>query len=353
MELTALPKSSPYSDTELAKIAGQIDGFRQWQNKQRLLASAPDTGVDVQRVKQAMAFQDAEHLRHRIADLGSKGMHSCPSCAHQWPVEAASIEAIAADLALVNDVKKPYGLPTERKALVALLRAAQAWEDIQPQLTPLVDVHPCERPALDVAEIETHRLRNGYAIRRSDLNQEIKTVNMALTDLPDYVGQLRERQRFEDPLALYQDQRTAFDIWQRAFMAAQAEIATLIVPVQGYDKLVNLRNAEALYDTLRIRFELDLQRYTEGMTAVSNCLNEAEDWDRARQALTNLRGMVKQHLLPSLNKVASQYLAQMTGGERQIIHADEDFAITVDGQALNTLSGSGTCGLSIHLGNPR
>ncbi|SFD69436.1 AAA domain-containing protein [Sulfitobacter brevis] len=341
MELTALPKPSPYSDSELAKIAGQSDGFQQWQNKQRLLASAPDPGAGVQKVKQAMAFQDAEHLRHRIAALRSKGVHICPSCAHQWPVETASIEAIAADLALVNDVEKPEGVPTERKALLALLRAAQAWEDIQPQLTSLADVHPCERPALDFAEIENHRLRNGYAIRRSELNQEIKSLDMALAGLPDYVAQLRERQRFEDRLALYRDQQTAFDIWQRAFKAAQAEIATLIEPVKGYDKLATLRSAVVLYDTLRIRFELDLQRYTEGMAEVSDSLKEAEDWERARQALTNLRGMVKQHLLPSLNKVASQYLAQMTGGERQIIYADECFAITVDGQALNTLSGSG------------
>jgi len=118
-------------------------------------------------------------------------------------------------------------------------------------------------------------------------------------------------------------------------------MSALIAPVNGYDSLSALRNAVAIHDTLRARYETDLQLYTDGMSAATKHLEEADDWDRARKGLTNLRGMVKQHLIPSLNRVASQYLAQMTGGERQIIYADEDFAITVDGQALNTLSGSG------------
>jgi DNA repair exonuclease SbcCD ATPase subunit len=50
---------------------------------------------------------------------------------------------------------------------------------------------------------------------------------------------------------------------------------------------------------------------------------------------------VKQFLVPSLNRVASILLSQMTGGTRTTVMIDEEFEIMIDGQPLNTLSGSG------------
>lgn len=65
-----------------------------------------------------------------------------------------------------------------------------------------------------------------------------------------------------------------------------------------------------------------------------------------------LRGLVKQHLIPSLNRVASHLITGMTGGERQSIVIDEDFDVTVDGQPVDTLSGSGkaVANLALRLG---
>jgi exonuclease SbcC len=42
-----------------------------------------------------------------------------------------------------------------------------------------------------------------------------------------------------------------------------------------------------------------------------------------------------------LNKVASVLLNQMTGGARTSVIVDDEFNITVDGQQVQTLSGSG------------
>jgi DNA repair protein SbcC/Rad50 len=66
----------------------------------------------------------------------------------------------------------------------------------------------------------------------------------------------------------------------------------------------------------------------------------ADEWRKVKDAMTILRGLVKQHFIPSLNRVASHLITGMTGGQRQSIVVDEDFDVTVDGQALDTLSGS-------------
>lgn len=50
---------------------------------------------------------------------------------------------------------------------------------------------------------------------------------------------------------------------------------------------------------------------------------------------------MKQELAPSLSTAASRLIAAMTAGERRHVDVDHDFNITVDGQPLQTLSGSG------------
>ncbi len=79
---------------------------------------------------------------------------------------------------------------------------------------------------------------------------------------------------------------------------------------------------------------------------------QEEGYRKGKEALTILRKLVKQHLIPSLNKVASHYLSRMTGGQRNLIEVNEEFEIQVDGQPINTLSGSGkaVANLALRLG---
>ena len=61
---------------------------------------------------------------------------------------------------------------------------------------------------------------------------------------------------------------------------------------------------------------------------------------------------MKSHLLPSLNKVASTLISQMTNNQRKSIVIDDEFEILVDGQPVNTLSGSGkaVANLAVRIG---
>ena len=59
-------------------------------------------------------------------------------------------------------------------------------------------------------------------------------------------------------------------------------------------------------------------------------LERSGDYAEANKRLTELKSKVKSLLLPSLNKVASVLLSQMTGGERNLVTVDEDFEILLD-----------------------
>ena len=67
---------------------------------------------------------------------------------------------------------------------------------------------------------------------------------------------------------------------------------------------------------------------------------EVDNYDLAIAGLRNLKVSIKSYLVPSLNKVASAYLSQMTDGARSSVVISENFEIVVDGQPMEALSGS-------------
>ena len=95
-------------------------------------------------------------------------------------------------------------------------------------------------------------------------------------------------------------------------------------------------------------YEHDLLTYTLKKQAQKEANEKIEVLAAKREELLNVKAAliafkpkVKSHLIPSLNRVASGLLNQMTNGDRKVITVTDDFDIMVDGQAVETLSGSG------------
>ena len=101
-----------------------------------------------------------------------------------------------------------------------------------------------------------------------------------------------------------------------------------------YQMAVSFERALVTFDTQMLAYATDAAR-------VNQLTEEAAEYRRVKETLQVLRVLIKQHLLPSLNMVASQMLRDMTGGQRAQIQVDDEFEIQVDGQRLETLSGSG------------
>lgn len=90
-----------------------------------------------------------------------------------------------------------------------------------------------------------------------------------------------------------------------------------------------------------ITYQKNLTTYHTNLNKVLKLKEEADQWGRAKQAIVELRTRVKGYLLPSLNKVATNLISSMTGGELSWITVNDNFDITVEGQRLETLSGAG------------
>lgn len=148
------------------------------------------------------------------------------------------------------------------------------------------------------------------------------------TDLGNYERDQLVRQELAEALAKLPD--VAGDL---------QNLETLLISTSAYEV------AYTNYTKQREVFESDTAKIAELERTIA-------DLKSGREALVALKARIKSHLLPSLNAVSSLLLNEMTGGEMSKVELDEAFNITVDGFAIEALSGSGkaVANLALRLG---
>lgn len=155
-------------------------------------------------------------------------------------------------------------------------------------------------------------------------------------------------------LAKHEQEKAAFAVAQAEYEAnvkvrdqLQAELAELVALPEYQEAsgtiaqcAVELTNWNT-YRALHQQYLKHLESYDQAMARVANEKAQLEDLAKAKVALVELKARVKTYIIPSLNKVASFLLSEMTGGEHSSITIDDDFEVYVDNQPLRTMSGSG------------
>lgn len=254
-------------------------------------------------------------LQGRASHL-AKEQIECPSCGHRWSLDQADLD----------------GLNRE--------------------IQSLLDANIFSDKAAELPELFISRERAKLEDWDADNGIELAELQKTLAKQQDFRELLIKRQKYELALERYDADAKSYDEWQREYdrklhIRNELEIQITDLPdVQNkYEQARDYESHKAFYDKVKTEYDALVETATSIKT-------EGEDWNKARVALTTLRSKVKQHLVPSLNKVASHLLKEMTGGQRQAILIDEDFNISVDGQPLNTLSGSGmaVANLAIRIG---
>lgn len=241
---------------------------------------------------------EAQHERaerwQQREKLLAQGHHECPKCHHQWPV---------ADLGNLESV---------------------------------TETHP---PAISRQQIRGHRSRLGNKDRIAALTQAIDELeDMLLSDRSEEIDLVRA---WKAKVKAYESAKEAYDLYNHDLPRKQAELEEL----EGVDTVVSSLREELdlarTYERDLARYQKEMTLYEEYLKAHETLCRRSEAFLESRQSVQDLKVRVKTHLLPSLNKVASLLLSQMTGGERYRVEVDPDFEIAVDGQSIRTLSGSG------------
>lgn len=263
--------------------------------KAKLASIEPEahSEADLDEFEAWMDKADAWKQKQRLL---AQGHICCPECNHEWPV---------ADLGDLADV-----------------------EEVNP-------------PSMTRQQLAQHRGRIGNDAQRKSVELNIAGMVKELEAMPDRSTDLEARATWEADNQVYLDQVAAWTRYNEGLAEKQARFEEL----QGIDDLVHdlqneLQQAQQFERDL-FRYKGDLITYESNLEQVADLENKSQEYLKAREIIQALKTSVKAHLLPSLNKVASVLLSQMTGGERYLVEVDEEFEITIDGQRIATLSGSG------------
>lgn len=114
------------------------------------------------------------------------------------------------------------------------------------------------------------------------------------------------------------------------------------------DKIVNKDVTDALeldyfkfmqYESDLTRYLLDKQRYDDNIKVVNEKRERIESCEKGILGLTNFMSVVKNSIVPSLSKVSTEIVREITDNKINEIKIEEDFSITADGKEICLLSG--------------
>lgn len=200
---------------------------------------------------------------------------------------------------------------------------------------PLPDMP--EGPSLTAKEI----LDGHLALSRAGDREAL----LAATWLPQLEDRSAKLSALRKAQADYFANHQAYDRWQTlsdAAMAAQEALESMPPSVGSVDALDKAYVEARVYETQMHAFDRDSKAQAELNTVIAEKLRRAAEYKRGGEALVKARASVKAYLAPSLSRVSTALIQQMSGGVFSNMVVDEEMNVTVDGQDIATLSGAGS-----------
>jgi DNA repair exonuclease SbcCD ATPase subunit len=254
-----------------------------------------------ERSKHLELYRKWEHKKMHL----DKGINKCPKCGHEWHIAVEALKEFEG----IEEIEKPNFDEAKLRQWKSDFERAQQRGEIEKELN-----------ALFIPEDRS----SDYQIRR-DYERDFLKYKKDESEYNEYVTEREDKRNRLAELATVEEEYKAVNL-----------------------SLVSARTYEQALNT----FEGLKEAYDKNLGIVNEKKELAEQYQKAKQALQKLRLRVKGYLMPSLNSVSSNLLLEMTNGVRNQIVIDEKFNIKVDGQPLQTLSGSGkaVANLAIRIG---
>jgi exonuclease SbcC len=342
--IAALPTTAPYTEAELDAMLKAHSGHSAAMAAKRALEAirVPSYGIGtLQGFAAAHESLSATTLRRakaqRIEELKQTGSAPCPHCGEEILAEHAQISELEA--ALGPELPEVDTPPISLAKVEAELRAWETFDQAEYDrhaAVPWVDA-----PAVALHEIDSYRARIGQVEERARLCDEVNPDRARFAAMPDYEKMLADRRAFEEAHTHYMVDAMAFESWQADYNIKKVR-REVLAGVPNHLMLVQLQHVASSQHEQAVRaWEVAVEAYRIGGEVADNLEAKAAEHRKVRDVMNVLRSLIKQHVLPSLNKVASHLLVGMTGGQRNVIIVDEEFNVLVDNQDIQTLSGSG------------
>lgn len=251
------------------------------------------------------------------------GLVQCPSCNTRFDPKTNVLHEL------------PQEPPIPLREVNQNLVAYERWRDYK---DPVVE-------STELTEEETNEQLQ--AISQESYRNELLDTLSSISNLPSRAEELENSRLYYRQLERYHGQCDRYERELKQWQEAQERLTTL-----GTDSDLTLEERlkeSRIYEEQLRTYKVNKSAYDEVLKDIATRRISSDGYSRGAEALREVRLEAKQHLVPSLSRVASHLLSQMTDGRRQRIFVDEEFEVTVDDQPVRTLSGSGVSVVNLSL----
>lgn len=295
--------------------------------------------------KPEITLEEIEFMEDCFHKKGAKAsIHEvhCPSCNNQFQynIHTCGVVTEQPDWARFEELTNKYNINMASqlqryKVEIVKYEDFNNLEVVKEPTTPKLNNLSMALNALNLAAI-----LQGFDYASTKLHVTELTVNYNSTKSANqFLIQLRKAQ--DEARLKYQNQLAKWAEYQlllEKLTPRQKQLENVPFKIEvAKEQIRQLRS----YQTLLQAYNSKIEAQAESLRVIGEITAENEVLSKVKKALTELKPKVKVHLLPSLNRVSSNLISQMTNGARKEIKVDENFEIMVDGQPVNTLSGSG------------
>jgi DNA repair exonuclease SbcCD ATPase subunit len=328
-------------ESERQKLAAELNGesrtakeLAKCQKNLAALVMPTLTHDQISIVERQWDMHDSWKAKQKLL---AQGEHVCPSCDHHWPLASDALKAYADVVEMPAPIHTRAWLMEQRRLNENVQRKVDLEESIAELAQQLIDEKQALYKAISDKEVE-------IAFKQRDFNANeanVAQLTELLVNNPDQSEKIAARQKHEGALLAHTAQLAAYEDFFARLAEREARIAEL-APVEAQLKTIEQKLViSRTFEQAQAAFEAASLNYAADKAKLDALVAQAEDYTKAKSAIVEAKTVIKSFLIPSLNKVASLLLNQMTGGARSSIIVDDDFNITVDGQQVQTLSGSG------------
>lgn len=325
-------------DFDLAATEAAWDAALLWQERVEFIFLHPEPNLTEAVAAEQLEREDLERDLDRLA---RSPVLTCP-CGKEFTSADAEIARIEARLQAIPPLTDGIEYDFHEE-----LRRHRDWAkpETQAEWARLKDMPEVAKPA-------HHPVEAKGAVHIGEVTAELERLGMATWSRADVQQALRTHRAHAESMAIYHEARRRWEAWAPRAAQAQARIAELEPAAVRLPELEALLTAATVYEAQLAAYQGARAAYDERAARLAELRVEQASWRNGKQAMNDLRQETKTYIVPALSRVASYMMHQMTGGKRSRVVVDEDFEISVDGQALNTLSGSGKvcANLAIRLG---
>lgn len=260
-------------------------------------------------------MQQTWAVRQSLTEIGEKEV-TCPECNHKF---CPSHEA-------------PPAPKLDNREIKAQSERLRKWETHVPKYSKPDPYYPedlCkahrryleQQPQVEKWKEQLEELESTLGV---DVSEEIEHLKEIKRQWTTYGERLTDHNRRVERVKYVKEVLAALEVVE----GDENALSTAVVEARVYEGALDA------YITQKISSD-------GGALKIKETRKKADDFGAGATALAEARAEVKAYLAPSLSRVASALIHEMTNGKLSSVDVTEDMEIYVDGQEIGTLSGAG------------